>query len=677
MNQESYITIPDFSILDLMPEGVCVLQENFAVHFWNRIMEEWTGISRNEILGKDIFMYFPHLNHPKYVDSLKQVFSESSPAIFSSKLYKCVIPCQLPDGRDRIQNTSLTPVPTATFFSNYQVYESDKIKFKIEFNLSSQISTSTSFYALLIVEDVTELMDSIQDYRRMLDCALEEIKECKQIEKILLKSHHFLQKIADNTPNIVYLYDIKIQRNIYVNEQVIPMLGYTEIEMKEMGYQLFPNLLHPEDLAQIPERIAKLNLAGDSDILEWEYRIKNSSGEWRWFHTRELIFSRDNDGLPTQILGAAQDISQRKWVEEALRQQMERERLMGLITNHIRNSLNLDEVLNTTVAEVRQFLQTDRAIILQLQPCKYNDSCDFTRAIVIVESVAGDCVSIRGTSLDSCLEAYYISYYEIGYIRAVGDISKTAISKQQKELFQKWQVQAWIDVPIMQGDKLWGLLMVHHSTPREWPHLEIQLMNQLASQLAIAIQQAEIYQQLQVANQELQRLATSDGLTQIANRRRFDEYLESEWLRQAREQHPIALVLVDVDLFKSYNDTYGHLAGDDCLKAVAKAIAGATKRPADLVARYGGEEFALILPYTDEKGALQVAEAVRLAVSGLQIPHSTSQINKFVTVSAGVASLIPTPDRNPEDLIAAADRALYEAKATGRDRVVTASAILN
>ena len=132
-----------------------------------------------------------------------------------------------------------------------------------------------------------------------------------------------------------------------------------------------------------------------------------------------------------------------------------------------------------------------------------------------------------------------------------------------------------------------------------------------------------------------------------------------------------------MDLFKSYNDTYGHLAGDDCLKAVAKAIAGATKRPADLVARYGGEEFALILPYTDEKGALQVAEAVRLAVSGLQIPHSTSQINKFVTVSAGVASLIPTPDRNPEDLIAAADRALYEAKATGRDRVVTASAILN
>ncbi|MDF0555256.1 diguanylate cyclase [Kamptonema sp. UHCC 0994] len=677
MNQESYITIPDFSILDLMPEGVCVLQENFAVHFWNRIMEEWTGISRNEILGKDIFMYFPHLNQPKYVDSLKQVFSESSPTIFSSKLYKCVIPCQLPDGRDRIQNTSLTPVPTATFFSNYQLYESDKIKFKVDFNLSSQISTSTSFYALLIVEDVTELMDSIQDYSRMLDSALEEIKECKQIEKTLLKSHNFLQKIADNTPNIVYLYDIKIQRNIYVNEQVIPMLGYTEIEMKEMGYQLFPNLLHPEDLAQIPERVAKFNLAGDSDILEWEYRIKNSSGEWRWFHTRELIFSRDNDGLPTQILGAAQDISQRKWVEEALRQQMERERLMRLITNHIRNSLNLDEVLNTTVAEVRQFLQTDRAIILQLEPCKYNDSCDFTRAIVIVESVAYNCVSIRGTSLDSCLEAYYVSYYQIGYIRAVGDISKTAISRQQKELFQKWQVKAWIDMPIMQGNKLWGLLIVHHSTPREWPHLEIELMNQLASQLAIAIQQAEIYQQLQVANQELQRLATSDGLTQIANRRRFDEYLESEWLRQVREKHPIALVLVDVDLFKSYNDTYGHLAGDDCLKAVAKAIAGATKRPADLVARYGGEEFALILPYTDEKGALQVAEAVRLAVSGLQIAHSASQINKFVTVSAGVASLMPISNRIPEDLIAAADRALYEAKATGRDRVVTASAILN
>jgi diguanylate cyclase (GGDEF)-like protein len=124
------------------------------------------------------------------------------------------------------------------------------------------------------------------------------------------------------------------------------------------------------------------------------------------------------------------------------------------------------------------------------------------------------------------------------------------------------------------------------------------------------------------ANEELQRLATIDGLTQIANRRRFDEVLQIEWKRMSREQKPLSIILSDLDFFKLYNDTYGHLSGDDCLRAVARCVSDETKRPSDLAARYGGEEFVVLLPNTDSAGALQVAEGVLKRVAKMNIEHS-------------------------------------------------------
>jgi diguanylate cyclase (GGDEF)-like protein len=198
--------------------------------------------------------------------------------------------------------------------------------------------------------------------------------------------------------------------------------------------------------------------------------------------------------------------------------------------------------------------------------------------------------------------------------------------------------------------------------PIHWPVLR-QRVRRL-------IQQSQLYHQLELANQELQRLASLDGLTQLANRRQFDTYLEREWLRLARENLPLALILCDVDFFKPYNDTYGHQAGDECLQKVAQSIATTLKRPADLAARYGGEEFAVILPNTDAGGAVHVAEMIRLQVSELVLPHQTSNVQPFVTLSLGVAVLIPQPDTSPAHLIATADKALYEAKASGRNCVV-------
>lgn len=174
---------------------------------------------------------------------------------------------------------------------------------------------------------------------------------------------------------------------------------------------------------------------------------------------------------------------------------------------------------------------------------------------------------------------------------------------------------------------------------------------------------------LKKANQQLELLANLDGLTEVANRRRFDEYLSQNWQKMKEESSPLSLILCDVDYFKCYNDKYGHQAGDDCLKQIAKAINNAVSNGKNLVARYGGEEFAVILPATNMNGALAVAAAIRRKVALLNMLHEDSQVSPYVTLSMGVASLIPDGTSSAEQLILQADNALYKAKQQGRNRV--------
>jgi two-component system chemotaxis family response regulator WspR len=177
-------------------------------------------------------------------------------------------------------------------------------------------------------------------------------------------------------------------------------------------------------------------------------------------------------------------------------------------------------------------------------------------------------------------------------------------------------------------------------------------------------------EELARANLELQQLAALDGLTGIANRRRFDQALRAEWQRGRRQRTPLALLLCDIDHFKLYNDALGHPAGDLCLKKAAAVLTGQLKRPADLAARYGGEEFAILLPDTDLAGAMLLADACRGALAALALPHPRED-GCAVTMSIGVASMVPD-DGGPDTLLAAADTALYTAKRGGRDRVAAA-----
>lgn len=175
-------------------------------------------------------------------------------------------------------------------------------------------------------------------------------------------------------------------------------------------------------------------------------------------------------------------------------------------------------------------------------------------------------------------------------------------------------------------------------------------------------------EQLHSANRQLEELTLTDALTGVLNRRGFDSALQSEWGRAAREGKLITLIVIDVDHFKAFNDHYGHIAGDDCLRRVAAALSDVPGRLGDIVARYGGEEFAVILPNTNDTAGA-VAEKCRAAVEGLKIPHEVSDAAKVITVSAGVAILRPDEKCDSTELIRKADQAMYQAKRAGRNRV--------
>lgn len=177
-----------------------------------------------------------------------------------------------------------------------------------------------------------------------------------------------------------------------------------------------------------------------------------------------------------------------------------------------------------------------------------------------------------------------------------------------------------------------------------------------------------LYQQ----HSQLQVLADRDGLTEVYNRRYFDCQGRLEWQRHYRQQQPLTLALLDIDHFKSYNDTYGHMQGDFCLREVAQALVQNSRRPAEFVARYGGEEFAVILPNTDARDARKYGQWICEQIHNLAIPHNASPTIPFVTISAGIATTIPTSQASLENLLATADSALYMAKEAGRNQFALA-----
>ncbi len=482
------------------------------------------------------------------------------------------------------------------------------------------------------------------------------LTEQKQVEAALQQSRQKLSLHLEQTPLAVVEFNLHGEI-VEWNPAAEAIFGYSKTEILGQGIAL---LFPATDEADVGQRWQDLlaQKGGACSICE---NVTKDGGtticEW---YTTPLI---DREGEIVGVASLAQDITERVRAEEAIHHQSQRERLVRGTQARIRQSLNLEEILNTAVSEVRQFLDCDRVVVYQIWPDQSGS--------VVTESVVPPWPTMLGESFgEEIFPPSCYDRYTHGKVKAINDLKAENSPECLIEFLQLYGVNGKMIAPLLHENRLWGLLVAHQCNGiHKWQPFEISVFEQLSAQLAIAIQQSTLFKQLEAANEELQRLASLDGLTHVANRRAFDQGLNREWRRTIREHSMMSLILCDIDFFKLYNDTYGHQAGDTCLKKVALAIATAVKRPADLVARYGGEEFAVVLPNTHAQGAMQVAQTIRNQVKALLIPHSQSPLG-YISISLGVAVTLPRPQDSVEKLLMSADRALYEAKSQGRDRAV-------
>lgn len=491
--------------------------------------------------------------------------------------------------------------------------------------------------------------------------ALEKSKQNQELNSLrqenadlssqLIATKNLFQTIIDNTSTLVWMCDA-IGNPTFFNQAWSRVLGQEKINELNNNWMLN---IHPEDLADCEYRFNQA--LTESKGFTITYRLKIVNQKFCWvsnYAVPQFSFKGEFQGL----VGYCFDITSLKKTEQKLIQRAASDRLLAQITQKIHASLELEQILQTTVDEVKQFLLAEKIQINRVKQTK--------KLTLLVESRLVD-------STLSCDISESKQVPETLFQNNLARLVSGAIVSQDFAESSPHQARACsvLLIPILNEAQLWGLICIENcSTAREWNSEEIKFLERVALELSVAIKQAKLYQQLEQANRNLQQLSVMDSLTQIANRRKFDQYIAQEWIRLAREKSPLALILCDIDHFKLYNDTYGHPAGDRCLIEVAQAISKMIKRPSDLVARYGGEEFVLVLPQTSIAGAKYLAQQIRLQVEALKIPHLRSSVDLYVTISLGVSSCIPHPDFNFEILIAAADQGLYQAKEMGRNQAV-------
>ena len=478
----------------------------------------------------------------------------------------------------------------------------------------------------------------------------------------LHESQERFRVVTNSAPVLIWMSD-QVGKLTFVNQFWLEFTGKT---LEQALIEDWMINVHFEDRSNCQRTYR--NALRNREYFDLEYRFFHYQGEYRWVLTTGVP-RFDSRGKFAGFVCSGIDISARKKAENLLKQKASRDYILAEITKHIHESLELNTILQTATEEVKSFLEAEKIIISKIEsPHKFRilsesnslrlDSCE-------VSSFLDREFWQLDTNLTR-LEAGELVIIE--NIDRINDCVASPITADDSETISC----SAIIVPIMVEKKLWGIFCVEQcSQPRTWSKEEIALLEQINLQLAIAIKQAELYYTVEEANKQLKELTIVDSLTGIANRRKFDEYLESEWLRLTREKAPLSLIMCDIDHFKLYNDTYGHQFGDRCLQKVAQAIKKSVKRPADLTARYGGEEVAIILPNTTPQGAETLARDICRQVQSLHIPHINSPVNLYVTLSLGVAGCIPNRRScSVQSLIQKADSNLYQAKERGRNRVV-------
>lgn len=437
-------------------------------------------------------------------------------------------------------------------------------------------------------------------------------------------------------------YEIDLTGNfVFFNQAIVDMAGYPAAELIALNSS---DLVAPENLAEVRQMFQDI-LAKDTAAHYVEINFVRKDGRTVFVKmTAAVVKSVELE--PVGFHGFVRDITERRIHEEQqakIRQQLDES----------------NESLEIAVANANQMAVEAEVANIELHQI-FNTSLDGMWILDLERNV------LRAN--DTMLDMLGLSKEEVVGRKCHDVLAGNCCDNQECTVkrIKRRKIPVRTDVEMFTRGKPTPYTLT--ATP--FYGIEHELVGVLENFRDIT-ERKEAESALQAANDELQRLATLDGLTDIANRRALDERLDNEWRRITREKGELALIICDVDYFKKYNDTYGHQEGDECLKSVARALEASMRRPADFVARYGGEEFAAILPNTDLEGAACVAENIRRAVMELEIEHNDSPTAPVVTLSLGVASAHPAAGHLPEILLTTADQALYLAKESGRNRVAS------
>ncbi|MGB3238654.1 MAG: PAS domain S-box protein [Geitlerinemataceae cyanobacterium] len=506
-----------------------------------------------------------------------------------------------------------------------------------------------------------ELYSSPIEYqgKHLLFSIIHDITDRKEAEEALKESQHFVQQIADSTPNILYVYDLLEQQNTYVNHEITTILGYTPEEFQKLKMTEFELLVHPEDHLNFKKYIHQFRTARTDNIFELEYRMQHANGQWRWLCRRDTLFNRTEDGKPKQILGTATDITERKQMEGQLQQ----------ANQELKNWVNKLEVRNHEMKLLRQM-------------------SDFLQACLTVEEAYGAISDLLKPLFPGCSGGVFTLNPSSSLVEAVATWGENFHSETLFNPHECWSLRRGLlhdaertrpslfcnhvhkhrapaetlCVPMMAQGETMGLLYLNSQNAGEFSESKHQLARTVSEHLSLALANLKLRETLH--NQSIR-----DPLTGLFNRRYMEESLQREIHRADRNKQALGIVMIDVDHFKRFNDTWGHEAGDLVLRELSGFLQQSI-RASDIACRYGGEELTLIFPEMSLEETYKRAEELRQGIKEIKLKYHESSLGA-ITVSLGVASF-PRHGRTSDLLIQLADAALYRAKDEGRDRVVAA-----
>ncbi len=463
-----------------------------------------------------------------------------------------------------------------------------------------------------------------------------------------------IEKVANLTPSLLYIYDLEKKRNIYSNRFVSEILGYSEEEVEQMNVQLFDRLLHPDDRDLVLQHHQQCSTLGQDEYLEIEYRIKDRHDQWHWLHSKDTVFERNKHGQAMQILGITQDITETKNIqaESAQLNLQLAEKVIILETWHTKR---------IKLAQMNEFLQACLTIeegesvlsdsLPRLFPHTHgvvylmNNSKNSLKAIAAWGLPQGN----NNFEPDECWALRRSSSHLVDL--TTSNLHCNHVEHQSRS--------STLCLPMIAKGKTLGILYLRFDDAVVVDQLVQELAETVAQNIAMSFANLALQEELRYQN-------LRDPLTGLFNRRYLKESLTREINRAHRKQQFIGVMILDIDYFKRFNDTYGHSAGDRVLQEVSAYIMSEI-RQYDIACRYGGEELVLILPDASIEETIVRAEEIRAGINQLKLEYDAKKLGT-ISVSVGV-SCFPDDGVDADKLINEADRALYNAKEVGRNCV--------